>query len=90
MKRREIPLVLMLAAGGVVSIITFVNNYPIKNMLSAVFGVLFLFFIFGVIIEKTLDFFDRQNRERSKDEGEVIEKENGEAEDEKKTPEVKE
>lgn len=74
MNRKTMPLVLMLIAGAVTCIITFVMDYSILGKLVALFATLLIFYFLGCIIKWTLDFFDRQNAP-APEEGEVIEKE---------------
>ena len=75
MNRRSLPLVLMLLAGAVTCIITFIQDYPITERLVILLAVLVLFYLLGSILVWTLNFFDHQNDEKRKSEGEVIEKE---------------
>ena len=74
MNRKNLPLILMLVAAAVTCIITFVQRYSMIAKLVSLFVVLIIFFILGSVLKWTLDFFDRQNEERLKEEGEVIEK----------------
>lgn len=85
MNRKNLPLLLMLTAGTVTCIITYIEKYTLFGKLLSLFVVLLIFYLLGSILKWTLDFFDMQNEERLKDEGEVIEKdsEEGEAEQEK-------
>lgn len=76
MNRKSIPLVLMLLAGVVTCIITFVRKYSVIDKLVALLAVLVIFLILGNILRFTLDYFDRENEKRALEEGEVIEKEN--------------
>lgn len=76
MNRKSIPLVLMLLAGVVTCIITFVRKYSVIDKLAALLAVLVIFLILGNILRFTLDYFDRENEKRALEEGEVIEKEN--------------
>lgn len=76
MKRKHLPLVIMLSAGAITSILTFILDYQIKDMLLAVLIVLVIFYMLGSILKWVLDLFERQNREAALREGEVIEKEN--------------
>lgn len=76
MNRKSIPLVLMLLAGVVTCIITFVKRYSVIDKLVALLVVLVIFLILGNVLRFTLDFFDRENEKRALEEGEVIEKEN--------------
>lgn len=75
MKKNRLPLVIMLIAGAITSILTFLMNYPVKDMLLAVLIVLIIFYILGSILKWILDLFEKQNREAAMREGEVIEKE---------------
>lgn len=76
MNRKSIPLVLMLLAGVVTCIITFVRKYSVIDKLVALLAVLVIFLILGNILRFTLDYFDQENEKRALEEGEVIEKEN--------------
>lgn len=75
MNRKNMPLLLMLTAGAVTCIITYIRNDSVLAKLVALFVVLLVCFIMGTAMKWTLDYFDRQNEERRKAEGEVIEKE---------------
>ncbi len=75
MNRKNLPLLLMLVAGAITSIITFIQKYTMIAKLVSLFIVLLVFYLLGSVLKWTLDFFDRQNEERLKEEGEVIEKE---------------
>ena len=69
MNRKNLPLLLMLTAGVVTCIVTFVQRAPVLTRLVT------LFVVMGYIFKWMLDIFDLQNEERLKEEGEVIEKE---------------
>ncbi len=75
MNRKNIPLLLMLIAGAVTCIITYIRQYSVVEKLVWLFVVLLIFWILGSILEAALNRFDAQNEERMKEEGEVIEKE---------------
>ena len=75
MNRKTFPVVLMLVAGAITCIITYMNEYSIMGKLIALFISLLVFYILGNILRCTLDYFDKQNEKRLSDEGEVIEKE---------------
>lgn len=75
MNRKNLPLFLMLAAGAVTCIITYIEKYTMVEKLVSMFVVLLLFYMLGNIMKWTLDYFEKQNEERLKEEGEVIEKE---------------
>lgn len=61
MNRKYLPLILMLLAGAVTCVITFVRDYTILGKLGALFIVFVVFFILGNILRSTLDFFEKQN-----------------------------
>ena len=79
MNRKLIPIILMLTAGAVASIVTYVRNFELIEMLWILLGVLILFYLFGMGIKKVLDIFDEQIKEaeekEKQEEGSVIEKE---------------
>lgn len=75
MNRKNMPLVLMLVAGAVTCVITFIRDYSIMGKLISLLVVLVIFYVLGSILKWTLDFFDSQNEKRNQEEGEVIEKE---------------
>lgn len=75
MNRKKMPLVLMLTAGAITCIITFVMKYAIIWKLAALLLVLVIFYTLGSILKWVLDAFDRQNEKKALDEGEVVEKE---------------
>lgn len=81
MDRKNIPMVLMLSAGAVTCIITFTEEYDMVERLGILLGVLLLFYLLGSILMWTLNYFDMQNEQRRKEEGEVIEKEAAETEE---------
>lgn len=81
MNRKNLPLLLMLTAGAVTCIITYIEKYTLIEKLVSLFVVLLVFCFLGSVLKWTLDFFDRQNEERIKEEGEVIEKESENPED---------
>lgn len=86
MNRKNMPLILMLIAGAVTCIITFIQNYSVLGKLVSLLIVLLIFYFLGSVLRWTLDYFDRQNEKKSKEEGEVIEKE-AEGEEENKAAE---
>ncbi len=73
MNRKNLPLLLMLTAGAVTCIITYIMDYSMVTKLVSLFLVLVLFYVLGSILKWTLDSFDRQNEEK-------MEKEKAEAE----------
>lgn len=89
MKRRMIPIFLMLVAGAITSIITYIKDYELTRMLWILVGVLIVFYILGTVIQKTLNLFDAQIEEAEKKAKEAEEKEKEEQEN-KEEPEGKE
>lgn len=75
MNRKKMPLLLMLTAGAVTCIITFIMKYSIIWKLVTLLLVLLIFYMLGTILRWVLDAFDRQNEKAALDEGEVIAKE---------------
>ena len=75
MNRKNLPMVLMLLAGAITCIITFIRAYAMVERLGILLGVLVLFYLLGSILVWTLNYFDMQNEKKRKEEGEVIEKE---------------
>ena len=75
MNRKNLPLLLMLTAAAVTSIITFIRQYSMLEKLVSLFVVMLIFYVMGSVLKWTLDYFDKQNEKRRLEEGEVIEKE---------------
>jgi phosphotransferase system glucose/maltose/N-acetylglucosamine-specific IIC component len=75
MNRNNMPLILMLVAGAATCIITFLGEYTILQRLLILFLALLIFYIFGTALRMTLNYFDAANEKRSREAGEVIEKE---------------
>lgn len=82
MNRKNLPLILMLAAGAVTCVINLIRQYSMLDQLIVLFVVLVVFYILGCVLKWTLDLFDRQNEEKTPEEGEVVEKEAGQDEQE--------
>ena len=80
MNRKNLPLLLMLAAGAVTCIITYIMDYSMVAKLVSLFLVLVLFYFFGSLLKWALDSFEKQNRE--KEEAEKKEKEEAEGAEE--------
>lgn len=80
MNKKNLPLVLMLLAGAITCIITFIQKFTMVERLSILFGVLVLFYLLGSLLVWTLNYFEAQNEQKRGEEGEVIEKESEEAE----------
>lgn len=74
-KSKLLPIILMLFAGAVTSIVTYLMHYEIKAFLWILAAVLVSFYIAGCIIRRILDSFMAEEEKSVSDEGEVIEKE---------------
>lgn len=74
MNRKILPLFMMLIAGAVMCIISYVQKFSILTKLVSLFVVLVVFYLLGNVLVWVLNYFDRQNEERLREEGEVIEK----------------
>lgn len=93
MKRKLLPPFIMLVAGLITSIRTYLLHYDTKTALFILLVVLIIFYGLGSILKFILDTFERQNEEKALDEGEVIEKaaeEESEQEDETENSVTKE
>lgn len=66
---------MMLMAGAITSILTFINQYEIKDALFILLFVLIIFYFMGLIVKKIFDTYTIVNNKILEDEGEVIEKE---------------
>ncbi len=64
MNRNSLRLVIMLVAGAIAVIFTYIWDYSILGKLSAILTVLLVFYLLGSVIKWTLDGFDRQNRQQ--------------------------
>ena len=81
MNTRKIPLFIMLLAGSVACVVTYLDHYSFHDMLVVLLEVLIIFLIVGLIVKKILDKFDIARDDSVGDEGEVVEKQADEAED---------
>lgn len=81
MNRRNLPLLMMLTAGAVMCIISYVQRFSILAKLVSLFVVFLAVYLLGCVLVWTLNYFDRQNEERLREEGEVIEKDGESAEE---------
>lgn len=76
MTRKEMPMVLMLAAGAVTALFAYFRGFNLSSMLIALLATLVAFYTIGCIIRMVLDSFEKKNKkiEEVSPEGEVIEK----------------
>lgn len=79
--KKRFPLVLMLVAGAVVSIILYIKNYELIKFLWILLASLVVFYAIGRMAVSIIDRFDRENEEANETadaedgDGAVIEKE---------------
>ncbi len=85
------PLILMLFAGSITSIMTYFFQYEIKTALLVLLSVLLIFYCFGLLFVKVITSFDNKNEQERKarelEEGVVLEKDGLEEEPEEKAEE---
>lgn len=85
------PLILMLFAGSITSIMTYFFQYEIKTALLVLLSVLLIFYCFGLLFVKVIASFDNKNEQERKarelEEGVVLEKDGLEEEPEEKAEE---
>ena len=75
MDTKKIPAIVMLLAGVVACIATYINHYSLEDMLVVLLITLVVFLIIGVAIKLILDSFNiTQDDDKVDDEGEVVEK----------------
>ena len=76
-KLKSLPLILMLTAGAVTSIITYILHYEGKTALLILLAVLLLFYIIGFFFRKMIWKFEDEVTKKEKErleEGKVLEK----------------
>ena len=78
-KMKNIPFILMLSAGSITSIMTYIFQYEIKTALLVLLSVLLVFYCFGLLLVNVIISFDKKNEEEERakelEEGVVLEKE---------------
>ena len=76
---KNIPFILMLGAGSITSIMTYIFQYEIKTALLVLLSVLLVFYCLGLLLINVILSFDKKNEEERKnkklEEGVVLEKE---------------
>ena len=74
---KSLPLILMLIAGAVTSIITYILHYEGKTALLILLAVLLLFYVIGSLFQKLIYRFEEEINQKEKkrlEEGVVVEK----------------
>jgi len=76
MNTKRIPALVMLLAGSVAVIVTYINHYSLEDMLVVLILTLIVFLVIGVAIKLVFDSFhiEEVDEDRVDDEGEVVEK----------------
>lgn len=87
MNTKRIPAIIMLIAGAIACIVTYMNHYDLKEMLTTLIWVLLIFLVIGFAVKIILDSFHMPGENAVDNEGEVIEKQEGETAEEEKEPE---
>lgn len=70
MDRKYMPLIIMLTAGAVTCVITYIRQYSIMGKLGTLLLVLILFYFLGNVLKWTIDRFEKQNAEKEAKEAE--------------------
>ena len=68
MKRKNLPLIIMLVAGALTSILTFLKGYELQEKLLMLLITLIVFYGLGCLLAGTLNHFDKVNQERKQEE----------------------
>ncbi|MFT3985658.1 MAG: hypothetical protein QM697_17295 [Lachnospiraceae bacterium] len=90
MNTKRIPALIMLIAGAIACIMTYLNHYDLKEMLTTLIWVLLIFLIIGLVVKKILDSFHMPGENAVDNEGEVIEKQEEEPTEEEEEEESEE
>ncbi len=64
MKRKNLPIIIMLIAGAVISIITFVKDYELVEKLFMLLITLIVFYGMGSLLVFTMNHFDKVNEQK--------------------------
>lgn len=73
MNRKYMPLIIMLTAGAVTCVITYIRQYSIMGKLGTLLLVLILFYFLGNVLKWTIDRFEKQNTEKAEKEAKEAE-----------------
>ena len=68
MNRKNLTLIMMLVAGLVTVVITYIMNYSIVAKLGILIAVLAVFYFIGLIIVNVIEHFEKQNQKRIEEE----------------------
>ena len=77
-RMKMFPLILMLVAGSITSVMTYYFQYEIKTALLVLLSVLLVFYLLGLLLIHVIVSFDKKNEEeriaKEQEEGIVLEK----------------
>lgn len=57
METKNIPTIVMLTAGFVISVVMYINHYDLSTTLKMLLLVFFVFYLIGLLVKKALDKF---------------------------------
>ena len=66
MKRKNLPLIIMLVAGALTSILTFRKGYELQEKLLMLLITLIIFYGLGCLLAGTLNHFEKAGRRESR------------------------
>lgn len=81
MKRKCIPIIMMLVAGTISSLFTMIRGETLLYRMTALLCTLLLFYGLGQVLYNALDYFDRENEKRLAAEQALLEEEEAAADD---------
>lgn len=85
MSRKIWPVIIMLFAGAVISIITFVRGLLMHEKLLWLLITLIVFYGMGCLLVRTLDYFDKVNEKKRQEEQKEAAEENNTEDESTKT-----
>lgn len=88
MNTKKLPATIMLLAGSVACIVTYLNKYTLKEMLVVLFVVLVVFLVIGLIVKRIFDSLHLPGEDAVNPDGEVIEKSEEESASDNHTEDV--
>ncbi|MCR4685287.1 MAG: hypothetical protein K5649_07465 [Lachnospiraceae bacterium] len=74
MNTRKIPAIIMLLAGSIACVMTYLNHYDLKDMLIVLILVLIIFLFIGLVVKGIFDSIHLPSADAVNPDGEVIEK----------------
>lgn len=75
MKRKNIPIIMMLVAGIISSLFTMIRGETLLYRMTVLLCTMLLFYGLGQLLYNTLNYFDRENEERLAAEKALLEEE---------------